>query len=82
MNQSYIFNLRPIYKRIIYPRFLNNPHYKNEGMLVAVKDGEIVGFGNATYNNGSTVSYPRIYYMCSCEKGYWRQGIGTKYYLL
>lgn len=70
----------PFTKESFTQRFLNNPHYKNEGMLVAVKDGEIVGFGNATYNNGSNPpeATPGYITCVAVKKGYWRQGIGTK----
>lgn len=61
-------------------KFLKNPHYKNEGMLVAVIDGEVVGFGNATFNNGSNPpeASPGYITCVAVKKDYWRRGIGTK----
>lgn len=61
-------------------KFLNNPHYKNEGMLVALIDNKVIGFGNATYNNGNAdaSSTPGYITCIAVDKEYQRRGIGTK----
>lgn len=61
-------------------RFLNNPHYHEAGMLVAVDDGKVIGFGNATYNNAGKEPFETPGYITciAVDKNYWRQGIGTK----
>ena len=60
--------------------FLNNPHYHEAGMLVAVDDGKVIGFGNATYNNAGKEPFETPGYITciAVDKNYWRQGIGTK----
>lgn len=70
----------PFTKESFENKFLKNPHYKNEGMLVAVKDNKIVGFGNATYNNNNLAAYKTPGYITcvAVDKNYWRQGIGTE----
>lgn len=70
----------PFTKESFTKKFLENPHFKNEGMLVAVIDGKIVGFGNATYNNGNmAVEATPGYITCvAVDKNYVRRGIGTK----
>lgn len=70
----------PFSKESFTSKFLNNPHYKSDGMLVAVADGKVVGFGNATFNNGDKEpSATPGYITCvAVDKAYWRKGIGTK----
>lgn len=70
----------PFTKESFTQKFLNNPHYRNEGMLVAVIDNEIVGFGNATFNNNNQdPSATPGYITCvAVKKGHWRKRIGTK----
>jgi len=61
-------------------KFIDNRHYDENGSVVALIDGKIVGFGNATYNNqGKDPSLTPGYITCiAVDKDYQRQGIGTK----
>lgn len=61
-------------------KFLDNPFYDPDGSVVALIDGKVVGFGNATYNNqGKEPNLTPGYITCiAVDKNYWRQGIGTK----
>ncbi|NLM31355.1 MAG: GNAT family N-acetyltransferase [Acholeplasmataceae bacterium] len=61
-------------------KFLDNPHFDEDGLLVAVKEGKIIGFGNAVYNNqGKDPRETPGYVTCvAVDKNYWRRGIGTK----
>lgn len=70
----------PFSKESFSAKFFQNPHYKEDGMLVAVVDGKVVGFGNATFNNGDKEpSATPGYITCvAVAKDYWRRGIGTK----
>ena len=70
----------PFTKESFTTKFLENPHYKEEGMLVAVIDEKVVGFGNATYNNGNlAIGATPGYITCiAVDKDYQRRGIGTK----
>ena len=70
----------PFTKESFANKFMNNPHFKEEGMLVAFIDGKIVGFGNATFNNGGKEpSATPGYITCvAVDKDYTRRGIGTK----
>lgn len=61
-------------------RFLKNPFYDPDGSLVAVVDGKVIGFGNATYNNGGKEpSATPGYITCvAVDKDHQRKGYGTK----
>ena len=60
--------------------FLNNPHYHEDGSLVAVDGDKIVGFGNACFRKGeeNNPDTPGFINMLFVVKEYQRQGIGTK----
>lgn len=81
-NDSVVPNsiFRPFTKEEFEAKFFNNPHYKNEGMLVAIIDGRVVGFGNATYNNNNLEpeKTPGYITCVAVDKEYFRQQIGTK----
>ncbi|HHZ18312.1 MAG TPA: GNAT family N-acetyltransferase [Acholeplasmataceae bacterium] len=70
----------PFTEDVFKEKFLNNPHFDPDGMLVAAEDGKVVGFGNAVYNNqGKAPQETPGYITCvAVDKNYWRRGIGTK----
>lgn len=70
----------PFTKETFQKKFLENPHYKDDGMLVAVIDDKVVGFGNATFNNGAAAANATPGYITciAVDKNYVRRGIGTK----
>lgn len=60
-------------------KFLKNPHYKNEGSVIAKLNDEIIGYGNAIYREGSDPeTAPGFISMICVKKEYQRNGIGTK----
>lgn len=61
-------------------RIINNPHFDPDGFLVAIEDGDVIGFGHAIYNNqDKDPALTPGYITCIVVKtGYQRRGIGTK----
>lgn len=56
--------------------FINNPYFKYEGCKVIIKEGKIIGFGNAVYtdNNNQT---PGFITCIVIDESYQNQGLGS-----
>ncbi|MCK9537380.1 MAG: GNAT family N-acetyltransferase [Bacilli bacterium] len=69
----------PFTEAVFREKFLNNPQFDEDGLVVAYFNGKIVGFGNAIYHNqGKAPSETPGYITCvAVDKNYWRKGIGT-----
>ena len=65
-------------------KFLNNPHYNEDGSIVCVENGEVIAFGNACFRkqDKNNPEAPGFINMLCVKKEYQRQGIGSKILLM
>ena len=70
----------PFTEAIFTEKFIDNPFCDKDGNVVAVDNGKVVGFGNATYHNQGRAAHETPGYITciAVDKHYWRKGIGTK----
>lgn len=69
----------PLTKEEFHKKFMENPNYDNDGMLLAIEDGKVVGFGVAIYykNEENKAKTPGYIPCIAVTKSFQRRGIGT-----
>ncbi|HNZ74464.1 MAG TPA: GNAT family N-acetyltransferase [Bacilli bacterium] len=68
---------KPWTEELFTNKFLNNPHFKNESLVLLYKENELIGAGQANFTNQNPES-PGFITFVVVKKKYQRQGYGTQ----